>query len=79
MSLQPSSNSGDMVHTSKLWPKLGGLCATVTLKTRSILTLNPNMIPMQISRPPDKSVYWKNYFLYFSSKTYVVGTQQNCQ
>ena len=28
-------------------------------------------------RPPDKSAYWINYFLYFSSKTYVVGTQKN--
>ena len=25
---------------------------------------------------PDKSVYW-NYFLYFSSKIYVVDTQKN--
>ena len=28
------------------------------------------------SRPPDKCVL-ENYFLYFSSKTYVVGTQKN--
>ena len=28
-------------------------------------------------RPPDKSVYWKTYLHYFSSKTYVVGTQKN--
>ena len=27
-------------------------------------------------RPLDNSVYWK-LFLYFSSKTYVVGTQKN--
>ena len=27
--------------------------------------------------PPDKSVYWKIYFSYFSTKTYVVGTQKN--
>ena len=28
-------------------------------------------------RPPDKSVYQKNYFSYFLTKTYVVGTQKN--
>ena len=28
-------------------------------------------------RTPDKSTYWKTIFLYFSSKTYVVGTQKN--
>ena len=28
-------------------------------------------------RPPDKSAYLENYFLYFSSKTYVVGPQTN--
>ena len=27
--------------------------------------------------PPDKSAYWKNYFLYISFKTYVVGTLKN--
>ena len=30
-----------------------------------------------MARPPDKSAYWKTIFLYFSSKTYVVGTQKN--
>ena len=30
-----------------------------------------------VVRPPDKSAYLKKYFLYFSSKTYVVGTQKN--
>ena len=29
------------------------------------------------TRPPDKSAYWKIIFFYFSSKTYVVGTQKN--
>ena len=29
------------------------------------------------NRPSDKSVYWNFFFLYFSSKTYVVGTQKN--
>ena len=29
-------------------------------------------------RPQDKSAYWKIIFFYFSSKTYVVGTQKNC-
>ena len=29
----------------------------------------------QISRPPDKSMYWKIMFFYFSTKTYVLGTQ----
>ena len=28
-------------------------------------------------RPPDKSVYLKIIFSYFSTKTYVVGTQKN--
>ena len=28
-------------------------------------------------RPPDKSVYRIFYFSYFSTKTYVVGTQKN--
>ena len=28
-------------------------------------------------RPPDKSAYEKTIFLYFLSKTYVVGTQKN--
>ena len=28
-------------------------------------------------RPPDKSAYWKNYYLHFSSKTYAAGTQKN--
>ena len=28
-------------------------------------------------RPLYKSVYWKYYFLYFSYKSYVVGTQKN--
>ena len=32
---------------------------------------------MSLYRPPDKSAYWKIIFLYFSSKTYVVGTQKN--
>ena len=27
--------------------------------------------------PPDKSAYWKIIFSYFSTKTYVVGTQKN--
>ena len=30
-----------------------------------------------LSRPPDKSAYWKIIFSYFSTKTYVVGTQKN--
>ena len=31
-----------------------------------------------VSRPPDKNAYWKIIlFLYFSSKTNVVGTQKN--
>ena len=29
------------------------------------------------SRPPDKSAYLKINFSYFSTKTYVVGTQKN--
>ena len=29
------------------------------------------------NRTPDKSVYWKKYFSYFSTKLYVVGTQKN--
>ena len=28
------------------------------------------------SRTPDKNAYW-NFFSYFSTKTYVVGTQKN--
>ena len=28
-------------------------------------------------RPPDRSAYWKKYFSYFSTKTYVVSTQKN--
>ena len=32
---------------------------------------------VEINRPSDKSAYFENYFLYFSSKTYVVGTQKN--
>ena len=28
-------------------------------------------------RAPDKSVYWKNYLLNFSSKTCIMGTQKN--
>ena len=31
----------------------------------------------QSSRPPDKEYVLENYFLHFSSKTYVVGTQKN--
>ena len=30
-----------------------------------------------IYKPPDKSVYWKTIFLYFSPKTYAVGIQKN--
>ena len=33
--------------------------------------------PRSGPRPPDKSADWKIIFLYFSSKTYVVGTQKN--
>ena len=36
--------------------------------------VNGHMAPSKLNvRPPDKSV-----FHYFSSKTYVVGTQKNC-
>ena len=43
-------------------------------KEKSLRNLRTFII---IYRPPDKSVQLKNYFSYFSTKTYVVGTQKN--
>ena len=46
------------------------------LTTYSVISETRNRF-VDNNRPPGKSAYWKTIFIYFSSKTYVVGTQKN--
>ena len=49
------------------------------LRVKNLVTKIAGKISMRLclSRLPDKSVYLKNYFSYFSAKTNFVGTQKN--
>ena len=51
-----------------------GLLFRVCTQKNIYFFLNQNI---HVVRPPDKSALLKKYFLYFLSKTYVVGTQNN--
>ena len=44
--------------------------------SKEAVKFNSIFLKLVLSRPPDKSAYWKILF-YFSCKTYVVGTQKN--
>ena len=59
--------------------KLIFLCLKVLVVGR--IDFNERLLPysalfLTCFRPQDKSAYWK-FFFYFSTKTYVVGTQKN--
>ena len=55
-----------------------GLIFTASLGSRASTKVELHASFSESHRPPDIECVLENYVLYFSSKTYVLGTQKNC-